>query len=982
VGNAVLHAHTPVELSIEVGVDVRVQVRDFNITLPVQRVYDNRATTGRGLSLVAALSDEHGVTEAGPEGKTVWFRVGGGRPRSDDELLSAWSEADWDLGDLVPARGRAPGVRIRLLELPPTLWLAARQHHDAMLRELALYVARRPVPGVDTAGADTARACLSAGVASLGDAQHLAQDTVGPQGSGLPGRWLPEPVDVELTVPPDVGSAFRAMQDTLDAGEHLARTGQLLVRPGLPEIVAVRRWMCTQVVSQLDGAAPEPWPGPEEGTATADPAAAEPLAWSVPERDVTLVRESPRPAVAADDNNRIVAVSPSLAELTGWSVEDLVGRRIVDLIPPRFREAHVAGFTRHLSTGEAHVLGVPLTLPVLRADGSEVMCSMLIELSHADTGRPLYVAWLQPVEQVTAPLATVDHAALFRSLPTPYLVMDRDLVIVDANDAYLRGVGRTREAIVGRPVFAVFPPTPDALDDEGRPRVQTSLERARDTGVPDTMPIQQYDITDQATGALVRRFWSLISAPVLDAEGRAALVTQRAEDITDFVRQRDALLPVEREHGPAGHRRVEEVEADLFARAQDLAAALASKELTARRLAILAEGASLLTSAQTLEDVERIVVRRGLAALGADGGALLVRRPGGGWRVWASGSREGDRPVAGDAFEADSRGPTVWTARTGQRLLLPTRAAGLAFDPVVMGALYESTQRSGWAFVPLMAAGETLGSLAVAWTEEHQTTRDELELLDALAAQLSQALARIGATEARRAAETEHRGLALAWRESLHPRPADLAGLEVAARYLPGDGPHPMGGRWYDAFVTAAGSSTLVVAEVEPGGFEGATLAAQVRNLLRGISYDTEDGPAGVLQRLEHTMRGLGLDAVVSVLLAIVDPPGAEAAPRTMRWSSAGRFAPLVWRPDAGPELFPDGGRPLLGGRPRVRREQTTVLDHGSAVLLCTGGEEDRQGLRGLGEPTPDGLADLAVEHLRHAEGQERDLAVLVARTT
>jgi len=120
--------------------------------------------------------------------------------------------------------------------------------------------------------------------------------------------------------------------------------------------------------------------------------------------DVGIVRSAARPVVAADDSNRIIAVSPALADLLGWVVDDLVGRRVVTLIPPRLREGHVAGFSRHLSTGEARLLGIPLQLPVLRADGTEIRCAVLIEQAAAEQGRRLYLAWFEiaaPVEDTT-----------------------------------------------------------------------------------------------------------------------------------------------------------------------------------------------------------------------------------------------------------------------------------------------------------------------------------------------------------------------------------------------------------------------------------------------------------------------------------------------------------------------------------------------------------------------------------------------------
>jgi anti-sigma regulatory factor (Ser/Thr protein kinase) len=76
VTNAILHAGTPVELDIEVTErDVTVWVRDEHPQLPVPRRPASSSTTGRGLAIVAALVDEHGVDLRPPGGKSVWFRL-------------------------------------------------------------------------------------------------------------------------------------------------------------------------------------------------------------------------------------------------------------------------------------------------------------------------------------------------------------------------------------------------------------------------------------------------------------------------------------------------------------------------------------------------------------------------------------------------------------------------------------------------------------------------------------------------------------------------------------------------------------------------------------------------------------------------------------------------------------------------------------------------------------------------------------------
>ena len=60
-------------------------------------------------------------------------------------------------------------------------------------------------------------------------------------------------------------------------------------------------------------------------------------------------------------------------------------------------EAHVAGFSRHLCTGETRAIGAELILPVLRRDGSERECRFLIQIEEAGDGRAVYTARITPV---------------------------------------------------------------------------------------------------------------------------------------------------------------------------------------------------------------------------------------------------------------------------------------------------------------------------------------------------------------------------------------------------------------------------------------------------------------------------------------------------------------------------------------------------------------------------------------------------------
>lgn len=392
VTNAVLHAHTPLTLTVVVTPhSLRIEVLDHNPTPPTVPRYDRQATTGRGMSLVAAVTTTHGVTPLGADGKIVWFTLGDEPTDQDlDDLLDGWDDEEV-----------ADGTAVTLVGMPVMLWIAAREHHDALLRELTLH--RAADPASDPASraalvqADLARdliwSALGRDVARAGQPGPFASGRAVPGSAILP--EVPARLDLVLSVPPDAAELFAQLQDVLDEAEALAVADRLLVRPGLPEIVAVRDWACEQVISQLSGTAPTPWPGAEAlPVVAAAPTQVEDLGW-----DPSPVLNSREGAVAADDGNRIVAVNRVFSDALGWESDALVGKRVVALVPPRLREAHVAGFTRHLTTGEAHVLGVPLELPVLRPDGSEVVCSFLIESKGTATGRTVYTAWITPLRQ-------------------------------------------------------------------------------------------------------------------------------------------------------------------------------------------------------------------------------------------------------------------------------------------------------------------------------------------------------------------------------------------------------------------------------------------------------------------------------------------------------------------------------------------------------------------------------------------------------
>src|SRR3954471_5316712 len=70
-----------------------------------------------------------------------------------------------------------------------------------------------------------------------------------------------------------------------------------------------------------------------------------------------------------------------------------------------------------------------------------------------------------------------DFRDLFESSPGLYLVLSPELCILAVSDAYLQATMTKRDAILGRPLFDVFPDNPDDAAATGVSNLRASLER-------------------------------------------------------------------------------------------------------------------------------------------------------------------------------------------------------------------------------------------------------------------------------------------------------------------------------------------------------------------------------------------------------------------------------------------------------------------------------------------------------------------------
>ncbi|HKU43532.1 MAG TPA: PAS domain S-box protein, partial [Polyangiales bacterium] len=119
-------------------------------------------------------------------------------------------------------------------------------------------------------------------------------------------------------------------------------------------------------------------------------------------------------------------------------------------------------------------------------------------------------------------------------------MLSPDLRILAVTDSYLAATMTARAAILGRPLFEVFPDNPADPAADGVAKLRASLERVLAKRSADRMAVQKYDIRrpESEGGGFEERYWSPINTPVLSPAGDVAYIIHCVEDVTDVVHLR------------------------------------------------------------------------------------------------------------------------------------------------------------------------------------------------------------------------------------------------------------------------------------------------------------------------------------------------------------------------------------------------------------------------------------------------------------
>jgi PAS domain S-box-containing protein len=103
--------------------------------------------------------------------------------------------------------------------------------------------------------------------------------------------------------------------------------------------------------------------------------------------------------VTIDEEGRVVEFNPAAERMFGHRLNEVVGRPLHEvIIPATYREGHVEGLNRYLTSGESRMLGRRVETVALRADGTLFPIEMAVSAVQL-RGRRLFTAFLRDITE-------------------------------------------------------------------------------------------------------------------------------------------------------------------------------------------------------------------------------------------------------------------------------------------------------------------------------------------------------------------------------------------------------------------------------------------------------------------------------------------------------------------------------------------------------------------------------------------------------
>ena len=282
--------------------------------------------------------------------------------------------------------------------------------------------------------------------------------------------------------------------------------------------------------------------------------------------------------------------------------------------------------------------------------------------------------------------------------------------------------------------------------------------------------------------------------------------------------------------------------------------------------------------------------------------------------------------IKGDRFKIGTYGITGHVAETGETYYAPD---------VSKDKYYQTSEDSTKSEVdiPLKYHGKVIGVFNVQHYELDAFPRERIELLEALAGNITIAIenARLFRKE-RHEKERALNELQEARRIQLNlfpKKPPTMPGFKIEGMGLPC---LEVGGDWYDYINLKEGQVGIVLADVSGKGIGAALLMSAARSVLRLIAQ-TNDSPGEVLRQVNNILlNDFQTTQFITLIYAVLDP-----VRRTLNFANAGHLYPLYISSAESKFLKTSAGIPL-----GIAESQFTdcymEFTKGSRLILYTDG--------------------------------------------
>jgi PAS domain S-box-containing protein len=160
----------------------------------------------------------------------------------------------------------------------------------------------------------------------------------------------------------------------------------------------------------------------------------------------------------------------------------------------------------------------------------------LLEAAEAGAGAPPWpIGAAETLKASRAAIIDDFRRQLTDSAHVAYIIDPAPgLNFVEVNPAFEAATGLTRDEVVGRPLFMMFPENPGEEGAGGVSQIYASLRRVAETGRPHAMPVLRYDVRN-ADGVFMERHWRAANTPLHNEDGRLIYLMHIVDEVTDEV---------------------------------------------------------------------------------------------------------------------------------------------------------------------------------------------------------------------------------------------------------------------------------------------------------------------------------------------------------------------------------------------------------------------------------------------------------------